>query len=88
MPQPQNIPLPLSHWHNNLTMTSRFWWLNPPSINPSTSSDDHPPAPLAASHHHRTMCGVAGSESRDKASIGTLFGGVGFIVGWVVGPAA
>ena len=24
-PQPQNMLLPLSPWHNNLTMTSRFW---------------------------------------------------------------
>jgi hypothetical protein len=26
MPQPQNMLLPFSPWHNNLTMTSRFWW--------------------------------------------------------------
>ncbi len=25
MPQPQNMLLPLSPWHNNLTVTSRFW---------------------------------------------------------------
>jgi hypothetical protein len=26
MPQPQNMMLMLSQWHNNLTMMSRFWW--------------------------------------------------------------
>jgi hypothetical protein len=25
-PQPQNMLLPLSPWHNNLTLTSWFWW--------------------------------------------------------------
>jgi hypothetical protein len=25
-PQPQNMLLPLTPWHNNLTMTSWFWW--------------------------------------------------------------
>jgi hypothetical protein len=47
-PQPQNMLLPLSPWHNNLTMTSWFWrhfW--PTHANCHTSVDRAQPALLA-----------------------------------------
>jgi hypothetical protein len=48
MPQPQNMLLPLSPWHNNLTMTSQFWWLFwPTHANCHASVDRAQPALLA-----------------------------------------
>jgi hypothetical protein len=48
MPQPQNMLLPLSPWHNNLAMTSRFWrhfWQTHADCHPSV--DRARPALLA-----------------------------------------
>jgi hypothetical protein len=48
MPQPQNMLLPLSPWHNNLTMMNRFWrhfW--PTHANCHASVDRTRPALLA-----------------------------------------
>ena len=48
MPQPQNMLLPLSPWHNNLTMTSQFWWhFQPTHANCHASVDRARPALLA-----------------------------------------
>ncbi len=61
--------------HNNLTMTSWIWQPNPPSIDPSTLSDEHPPTLLAMSHYCQRMCDTAGSKLHNEASIGTRLGG-------------
>jgi hypothetical protein len=49
-PQPQNMLLPLSPWHNNLTMMSQFWWnFWPTHANFHTSIDRAQPALLTNS---------------------------------------
>ncbi len=45
---------------------------NPPLFGLLPSSDDRPPAPLAATHYQGVICATAWSDSPNEASIGTL----------------
>jgi hypothetical protein len=56
-------------------------------FDPLPLSDDHPPAPVAASHHPLVMCAAAWSNSPNKASTDTLSDG-GQIARFQILPAA
>ncbi len=62
MPQPQNMLLPLSPWHNNLTMASRFrWHFLPTHANCHASVDRAQPA-LSANAWQLAQVGQNGHQ--------------------------
>ena len=58
---------------------------NPPLFGLLPSSEDRPPAPVAATHYRDAMCVTAWSDSPNKASIGTVSRGVWFVtLAWLL----
>ena len=58
---------------------------NPPLFGLLPSSEDRPPAPVAATHYQNAMCVTAWSNSPNKASIGTVSRGVWFVtLAWLL----